>query len=106
MKVNQFGIPLDRNGYAPPLIKTVHGHCLLCDRIDRPLQRHEVFHGPNRQKSKALGCWVTICDECHAVLHAQPALDRQLKQTMQYKCMAVYRWNVDDFRAAFGKSWI
>jgi len=97
---------LDRNGYGPPLIKNVPGHCLLCLRTDRPLQRHEVFHGSNRQRSKALGCWVTICDECHALLHAQPNIERQLKETMQKTCMEAYGWSVDDFRKAFGKSWI
>jgi hypothetical protein len=106
LKVNQFGMPLDRNGYARPLIKAGPGRCLLCGRVDRPLQRHEVFHGPNRQKAKALGCWLTICDECHAVLHAKPTLERQLKQSVQKACMQAYGWSVDDFRAAFGKSWV
>lgn len=104
--VNQYGIRLDRNGYAPSLFKNRPGRCLLCERVDRPLQRHEVFHGPYRQKAKALGCWVLICDECHRLAHSDGAIDRNLKKAMQTKLVEVYGWTTAQFRAAFGKNYL
>ena len=88
--VNQYGIKLDRNGYAPSLFKNRPGRCLLCERVDRPLQRHEVFHGPYRQKAKALGCWVLICDECHRLAHSDGAIDRNLKLVKYKYCCVLY----------------
>lgn len=100
------GQKLDRNGYAPSLYKIADGHCALCGRTDRPLQRHEVFHGAYRDKAKAFGCWITICDECHRQAHADGLYDKALKRFMQDKAMKKYGWSIDDFRAVFGKNYL
>ena len=76
---------LDRNGYGQALIPW--DGCFVCGRKDRPLQRHEVFHGPYRSKSKEHGCWTTVCDLCHEKVHRDAMLDRKLKVIFQHKCM-------------------
>lgn len=99
---------LDRNGYAPSLWK--QGECFVCGKrgtLYVPLQRHEIFHGPNREKSKRLGTWVTLCPMCHAnVHHADPALDRWLKRVGQKEAMEHYGWSIDEFRSQFGKNYL
>lgn len=103
---NRYGQELDRNGYAPSIVGEM-GRCCLCGRTDRALQRHEVYHGAYRDKSKNLGTWVNICDLCHdRVHHHEASLDRELKEMMQKKAMERYGWSVDEFRAEFGKSYI
>ena len=34
-------------------------------------ERHEIYGGPNRQKSIEMGFQVDLCHECHAAWHAQ-----------------------------------
>lgn len=104
---NEFGIKLDNNGYAPSVIQPVNNQtCRICGRSG-DLVRHEVFHGPNRAKSKALGCWVNLCPTCHERLHAKdPSLDWNLRRIGQLKVMAAYDWSVNDFRERFGKSYV
>ena len=97
---------LDRNGYAPSLVNWPDNRCFICGRSDLPLQRHEVFHGPYRSKSKAYGCWVNICYECHSRVHSGANdLELRLKGLMQKKVMAANNWTVDQFREVFGKSY-
>ena len=104
MKTNEYGEALDRNGYAPSIWSD--GRCVCCGRADG-LQRHEVYHGSNRERSKNLGCWVTICCECHMGLHHRDAgVDKALKIQMQEKAMDHYGWSVEDFRQRFGRSWL
>ena len=103
---NEYGVVLDRNGYAPSVFGEME-RCAVCGRTDRALQRHEPFHGSNRNKSKNFGCWLLICDLCHAKLHQRDAgLDLKLKRAVQEKAMESYGWSVEDFRKVFGKSWI
>ena len=62
---NDYGAPLDSNGYAPSIFET--DHCLCCflgaSATGANLARHEIFGGPNRQKSKRLGLWVLLCPD-------------------------------------------
>lgn len=104
---NEFGVKLDSNGYAPSVIEPYNtGYCFLCGKSG-DLVRHEVFHGSNRTKSKALGCWVCLCPECHTRLHSKdPMLDWQLHKIGQLKVMAAYDWSFEDFRERFGKSYV
>lgn len=103
---NEYGETLDRNGYAASILANI-GQCAYCGRMDRPLQRHEAFHGAFRTKSKALGCWLLICDVCHDELHHKNAeIDREIKEYMQRKAMKHYNWSVDDFRQRFGKNYL
>lgn len=97
---------LDRNGYAPPLITLKTPGCFVCGRTDRPLQRHEIFHGPYREKSKNYGCWAPLCDYCHAGVHKDALLERKLKVIFQRRAMKEYQWDLDAWRKVFGKNYL
>jgi uncharacterized protein YlaI len=108
---NEFGEPLDRNGYAPSIIPWAQDVCIICQRhndICYPLQRHEIFHGSlYRERSKNLGLWVHLCPECHRRLHnTTPAMDKFLKREGQKEAMWRYHWNLDEFRKHFGKNYL
>lgn len=110
---NKYGTPLDQNGYALSIMPD-HGprRCYLCGRTGDwdPLNRHEIFFGVNRRKSKELGLWVYLCHNgCHQGphgVHTDRRLDLMVKARAQRRAMEVYGWTVEDFRAQFGKSWI
>lgn len=60
----------DRNGYFPSIFPlNEDGTCLICKRVG-DTARHEIFHGPNRQISKRLGAWISVCPACHSKIHA------------------------------------
>ena len=102
---NEFGVKLDSNGYAPSIMMDCEG-CYCCGKMG-DLARHEVFHGPNRTKSKALGCWVNLCPTCHDKVHTKnPEMDWQLHWEGQIKAMEYYGWSIKDFRKRFGKSYV
>lgn len=103
---NEFGEKLDSNGYAPSIMGGRLG-CYLCG-FRGDLARHEVFHGiTNREKSKALGCWVNLCPRCHTRLHQKdPSLDWDLKRHGQVRAMAHYGWSVEEFIERFGRNYV
>ena len=113
MAINEFGAKLDRNGYAPSLLD---GHdeyrCILCGRngMQDPIERHEIFGGGLREKSKRYGLWVHLCGySCHRGtygVHRNRALDLQLKREAQWAAMERYGWNVNAFRAVFRNNYI
>lgn len=104
---NEYEVALDRNRYAPSVVPQVPGQCFICRRSDRPLQRHEPFRGPFRDKSKRLGCWVLICDECHRKLHNNDnELEREVRAIVQGWTMEHYGWTIQDFRDRFGKNYL
>lgn len=104
--VNEYGVKIDANHYAPSVVED-QDRCFVCGRRSGKLDRHEVFHGPFRDKSKRLGCWVLLCDVCHGELHHKGGgLDREVKERVQRIAMEHYQWTVDDFRERFGKSYI
>ena len=106
MAKNEFGVQLDRNGYAPSIIsnKLV---CHRCERTNGKLDRHEVFHGPYREKSKNLGCWIYLCHECHMDLHnTDSEYDYRLKAEAEEYALDYYGWSVAEFRRRFGKNYI
>ena len=102
---NAYGVVLDRNGYAPSVVCD-GDRCYICGRSGK-LERHEVYHGANRTKSKNLGCWVTLCSECHNRLHHEDArVDMALKARVQAEVMRYYGWTEDAFRDTFGKNYL
>ena len=104
---NEFGQQLDKNGYAPSIIQ--HEHVCLNCYTTYSLQRHEIFHGTGRrEKSKALGLWVNLCQVCHMtkVHNSDGELDLKLKELGQETAMAVYGWSKDEFRERFGRSYL
>ena len=104
---NEFGTPLDKNGYAPSIVS--EEKICLCCYTSLNLQRHEIFHGNGRRdKSKALGLWVWLCPVCHIykVHNSDGELDLRLKERGQEAAMAVYGWSKDDFRERFGRNYV
>ena len=104
---NEYGIKLDKNGYAPSVVVWPQDVCCICQRRG-DLVRHEVFHGSlYRTRSKELGCWVHLCPDCHHALHnTNSRLDKHLKEITQKEVMHHYRWSTEDFRKHFGKNYL
>lgn len=107
---NEYGATLDRNGYANSIIPFHDENtCFLCGGNGRgKMDRHEVFGGAYRDKSKRLGLWVHLChDPCHMKkAHGDGKTERGLRYTAQSISMELYGWSVDDFRREFGKSYL
>lgn len=104
---NEYGISLDRNLYAPSIIQDDTSYCYLTFTETGKLDRHEVFHGPYREKSKELGLWVVLAHDVHMQLHTRSAeMDRQLKRIGQKIAMEHYGWTTEDFIQRFGKNYI
>lgn len=101
---------LDRNGYAPSIISN-HSptQCWLCGRNGcGKMDRHEVFFGAYRQKSKRLGLWVHLCHvDCHLQgVHVRKNIDLMLKREAQREAMEFYNWETSDFIWEFGKNFL
>ena len=98
----------DRNGYNPSIISNEE-RCLICGTTEN-LNRHEIYFGSNRQKSKAEGCWCYLCTKHHHMGEYSPhhnrAVDLQLKRVCQKKWMVKNDRTEDDFRKTFGKSYL
>ena len=97
----------DRNGYNPSIMSD-EKMCFICETTLN-LNRHEVFFGPNRQKSKEDGCWCYLCTSHH---HMGPNSPHQSKEIdLQLKRMCQRRWEKkygtrDDFIKRYGRSWL
>lgn len=100
---NEYGVQLDRNGYAPSIMQD-DGCCFVCLNITAA--RHEVFGGPNRQKSKRLGLWVNLCPCHHNIVHSEANKALALKRLMQDKAMKRYGWSKEDFIREIGKNYL
>lgn len=108
----KYDIKTDRNGYAPSIVQD--GHCChFCGRngtADK-LDRHEVYGGANRQKSKAFGLWVLLChDRCHITgknaVHNNGGVRYALQRESQLRAMEEYGWSTEDFIREFGRSYL
>lgn len=113
MAANEYGEPLDRNGYAASVFPD--DACYFAD--DRyttcgspELCRHEVYHhdmgGATRELSKRYGAWVTLCPTHHGHVHHYPQLNRELLKETQRRVMERYGWDEDEFRKHFGKNYL
>lgn len=103
---NEYGVTLDRNGYAPSIVQDING-CWFCKTQQGKLDRHEIYHGAYRKKSKALGLWVLLCHDCHMTLHhTDAALDALLKRWGQREAMKHYGWDTGEFRGRFEKNYL
>lgn len=108
---NEYGAPLDRNGYAPSILQGDENACFTCFGCREKHDRHEVFGGANRQKSKRLGLWVTLCHNQHHIfgprsVHRCREVDLALKKFAQRAAMLHYRWSVEDFIREFGRNYL
>lgn len=103
---NEYGAALEGNGYAPSLLAVGEG-CVICGRSGGKVDRHEIFHGAYRAKSKRLGLWCLLCHDCHMRLHQRDAAaDLYLKQAGQLAAMEVYGWTTGEFISQFGKNYL
>lgn len=108
---NEYGVKLEK-GYAPSIVPD-HGEyaCWACGRngSQDPLNRHEIFGGPFREKSKRLGLWVHLChNACHqgpGGVHNQRKMDLRLKQEGQRVAQEAYGWDEADFIREFGRNY-
>jgi len=107
VKRNEYGAPLDKNGYAPSILFTEE-RCFFCGRRDRKLDRHEPFGGALREKSKNYGMWVLLCnDGCHegkTGAHGDAEKAEGLRQYAQRCAMKEYGWDTAEFIRRFGKN--
>lgn len=111
---NRYGIKLDSNGYAPSIVqKDADETCALCgaNGISDPLNRHEIFGGAYRKKSKALGLWVSLChSKCHQFgeysVHNNQLINLAFKRKGQQAAMNAYNWTTTDFIYEFGKNYL
>ena len=111
MAKNEYGAELDRNGYAPSILQDDLEACFICFGCHEKLDRHEVFGGANRQKSKRLGLWVTLCHNQHHIfgprsVHQCREVDLALKRFAQRAAMLHYGWSVEDFIREFGRNYL
>jgi len=105
---NDYGVVLDRNGYAPSVLQGDLDRCYLCGGSAEKLDRHEVYPAANRQKSKALGLWVMLChNSCHLYgVHQYAGLSYKLKEKAQRVAMEHYGWTTEDFIKHFGRNYL
>lgn len=106
---------MDKNGYAPSIMQDTifEPLCHLCGAngaLDK-LDRHEIFGGPYREKSKRLGLWVLLChNDCHIfgplAAHNNASTALRLKQEAQRRAMEAYGWSIEDFIREFGKNYL
>lgn len=106
---------MDKSGYAPSIMQDTvfEPLCYLCGAngaLDK-LDRHEVFGGPYREKSKRLGLWVLLChNDCHIfgpmAAHNNASTALRLKQEAQRRAMEAYGWSTEDFIREFGKNYL
>ena len=98
-----------RSDYAPSLLQKDLSKCFVCGRSDRKLDRHEIWGGGYRQKSKATGMWVMLCHEdCHEGkhgVHQDPKKTFELRQLGQLALMK-NGWTVEDVRREFGRNYL
>ncbi len=110
---NEYGERLDKCGYAESIIPGhSSGSCWFCgaNGYNDPMNRHEVFGGPYRAKSKRLGLWVHLCHwSCHQGpygVHNNIDRDLVLKRTAQEYAMNYYGWTTNEFIRQFGKNYL
>lgn len=114
MAKNEYGAPLDRNGYAPSILQEDTDACYICYGCREKLDRHEVFHDgtkKTRDKCKRLGLWVTLCNIQHHIfgagsVHQNHKVDIKLKQAGQKAAMSAYGWSTERFIREFGRNYL
>lgn len=105
MPMNEYGTPLDSNGYAPSLFPS--NGCWRCGAF--PVERHELYGAALRNKSKALGLWMNLCPACHRTspeaAHQSKDFADHLKRMGQRAAMFEYGWDLAEWMKRFYKNW-
>ena len=101
-------VRLDKNGYAPSIMQQDLTRCYLCGRSNEKLDRHEVFGGAYRAKSKRYGLWVMLCHwTCHLNgAHAHGDISQLLKREAQQRATDYYAMSEEDWLDEFGKNYL
>ena len=103
---NEYGERLDRNGYAPSLLNCGNG-CWFC-ATEHGIERHELFGGALRDKSKKYGLWANLCAVHHRTgkdaVHQSEKAARQIRSIGQKLAMAYYGWDMDEWMQRFYKN--
>lgn len=105
-KRSPWGERLDSNGYAESVWDTENeeGRCFYCFRRTETA-RHEVYFGTaDRKTSKATGCWVYVCPECHNKIHGNGKADKALKNFTEK--VFIQRHSYDEFITLFGRDYL
>lgn len=106
---NEFGAKLDRNRYAPSILNTTEGICWQCLK-HTATERHEVFGGALRYKSKEYGLWIDLCAACHRTspiaAHQSAKTANIMKVYAQEAAIAHYDWTMEDWQRRFYKNYI
>lgn len=109
MPINEVGVRLDRNRYAPSLFDTTPHTCYMCRKIGK-MERHEIFGGARRNNSKEYGLWVNLCPECHRTspmaVHQSNTSAVRLKSMAQSLAMETYGWGMDEWKEKFFKNYL
>ena len=83
--------------------------CFICGRRGST-ECHHIFPGANRKRSDRDGMTVYLCHYCHneppTGVHQNRAIRRQLQAIAQRRWMEFYNKTEDEFRAAYGRSYI
>lgn len=99
---NEWGEPLDSNGYAPSVVQADTSRCFMCMRSGVKLDRHEIFGNALRAKSKRMGLWVALCHEpCHLThAHGNAQVMDWLHRVGESACLDtgvdVFHWWMED----------
>lgn len=110
---NEFGVSLDRAGYAPSVMQPIRRGRCCCYLCGKPaggekMDRHEPWGAANRSKSKELGLWVELhhfgCHEGPGSVHADGEKARELRADAQRAAMLRYGWSYEEWIRRFGKS--
>ena len=108
---NEFGAPLDSNGYAPSILTGDTESCFVC--YYPVTARHEVFFGTGkRELSKRYGLWLPLCAPHgdmvghHVEQHNDADKRANMQSWAQRVAMDTYGWSIDDFTRIFGKNYL
>lgn len=97
---------------AKSIIQYNKDKCYICGKNASAdyfgLDEHHVFPGPNRKASDRFGLVVYLChDSCHLNgVHKNAELCRKLQAEVQRKAMHFYRWDMEAWRAIFGRNFL
>ena len=105
---NEWGAPLDRNGYAPSVVQADTSRCFMCMRSGVKLDRHEIFGNALRAKSKRMGLWVALCHEpCHLThAHGNAQVMDWLHRVGEQACIEKYDFTIPMFRREFYNNYL
>lgn len=90
------------------IMNTEKGVCYICGN-NKGFELHHVFGASNRKKSDKYGLTVYLCHNCHNAppngVHFNVENARRLKAKAQKMAMQYYKWDTEQFRMIWGRSY-